>query len=132
MHEFVDTPVAETCGSEVLDLRTTRVLRGADQSYSLLDMETHSGAISRPSYIGTVRPESFTPLESALGRVNMFSNIPSELSSSADIAGKAVVEKHSSVCVQVGTVVVNDGLPGQVSDRAVSDLKGSGAYLYRV
>jgi hypothetical protein len=56
----------------------------------------------------------------------MFSNILSELSSSADIAGKAVVERYSSVCVQVGTVVVDDGLPGQVSDRAVSDLKGSG------
>ncbi len=39
----------------------------------------------------------------------MFSNILSELSGSADIAGKAVVERYSSVCVQVGTVVVDDG-----------------------
>ena len=53
------------------------------------------------SYIGTVRLEPVTPLESALGPVNMFANISNELSSSADIAGKAVVEKYSPVCVQV-------------------------------
>ena len=53
------------------------------------------------SYIGTVRLEPVTPLESALGPVNVFANISNELSSSADIAGKAVVEKYSPVCVQV-------------------------------
>ena len=56
----------------------------------------------------------------------MFANISSELSSSADIAVKAVVEKLSPVCVQVGTVVVSDVLTDQGSDRSDPGLKGSG------
>jgi hypothetical protein len=100
-HEFVDTTVTETRGDGVLDLRVTRGSRGSVQRHTLLDMETPVGAILSSTYTGTVRLESVTLLESALGSVNMFANISNELSGSADIAGKAVVEKHSPVCVQV-------------------------------
>ena len=44
------------------------------------------GAILSSSYTGTVRLEPVTPLESALGPVDMFKNISNELSSSADTA----------------------------------------------
>ena len=49
----------------------------------------------------------------------MFANIPNELSSSTGSAGKVLVERYSPVCVQVGTVGVNDGLTVQVSDHVV-------------
>ena len=70
-YEFVDTLVAETCGSEVLDLRAIPDFRTLDQSsglYSLPGMETPLGAILGPPYIGTVFPESVTSLESALAQ----------------------------------------------------------------